>query len=174
MFFFTLNAHALDTSTDDDGAEEELNAFGYPAKSFVTEIQAKEQKVTEGQAVSMPDCNDPRLLQQLRDNLTPYVDNGDTTIINRRKVDLVLKNINKMTPIDYADIDTSKTNAVADRVIELKINMKKHIEDIKICKSDSSIMKLSEFYVLMYYTNDDLTVEVINFANKNPTFTFAE
>ena len=181
LFFFALNVQAQEAEVDssknaNDAEKEELNAFGYPYKSFVTTIEAQEKEVTEGQAVNMPDCNDPRILEQLRSALLPYIDNGDTTIINHRKVNLMLKNINKMVEIDHDGIDTSKTNAVADRVIELKINMKKHIKDIKICKSDNQVMKLSEFYIIMYYNNNgnDLIVEVLNFTSKNPMFVFTE
>ena len=80
--------------------EEEVNAFGFPHKSFVTKIDNKNREHIANTKVNVkPKCNDARLIEQVRKLLEPYISNNSTSINERRKVQLTLRNI-----ADFEDV----------------------------------------------------------------------
>lgn len=165
---FALSAQ--EDNTDDEN-EAELNAFGYPNKELVTVIESNEKAPLKGESADMPDCNDSKLLKQLRTNLMPYMDESDKTIRNQRKMRILLKNIKNFIELNSSEVNPKNDKPAANRLIEIKINSRKNNEDIKICKMSNHAVDLN-FYTIMYYVEDKLVVELINFNNKSPSFVF--
>lgn len=163
------NADSIDDT--DDINDSELNAFGYPDKELVTIIESHINEPRKGQNVDMPDCNDPLLLEQIRANIAPLLATDDTSIRKRRRIHILMKNIKDFKELKSSEIDFKKDTAAADRLIEIKINNRKNNEDIKVCKLEKNIVELT-FYVIMYYIDDKLAVELVNFASPNPVFVF--
>lgn len=156
---------------EDEEDSIELNAFGYPDKELVTIIENDNTSHASGQRDDMPDCNDPQLLEQIKDVLIPYISQEDKSIRNRRHTRLVMKNIKNFTEINSAEIDIKKDVMAADRLVEVKINFKKRNEDIKICKSDNKVLNI-ELYLMMYYIDKNLIVELVNLTTENPKLVF--
>lgn len=167
-----LSLLVFSEATAEEDLNEEVNAFGYPDKSLVAVIEAEESENAIGKAEDIPDCNDEKLIARLQQELLPLLDKGGDTIREKRKVDLTLKNIRNFTQLETANIDSDKDTIAADRIIELKVNQKLRNNDIKVCKADSKVIGLP-IYVVMYYEQNILQAEVLNFTNKeNPKFVF--
>ncbi len=165
---FALSAQ--EDSTDVEN-EEELNAFGYPDKELVTVIESNETTPIKGESANMPNCNDPKLLEQLKASLVPYLNESDKTIRNQRKSKILLKNIRNFTELNPSEVNPKDDTPAANRLIEIKINHRKNNEDVKICKISNQAVGLN-FYMIMYYIEDKLAVELVNFSGNNPSFVF--
>ena len=151
--------------------EEETNVFGYPDKSFV--------KVIEQGFVSAfapvnpkPDCENQRLKELTRKTLEPYIVSPKQTIVQKRRSQLTLKNIDHFVPFDANVISPDIYPELAGRLVELKINNRLSDENFKICLNDNPALE-TEIYLLMYDDEDRVRVDIINFSDLNiPSFVF--
>lgn len=152
---------------------EELNEFGFPDKSFVAEIKDNQAPREYSKKVDL-DCNDSRLLQQLRATLEPYINQKtNLSAMSRRKAFLTIKNLKNFYELNPKDINYREDTFAADRVVELKINHNLSEESIKICKAANRFIG-NNLYLVMYHTEKGIKVEAINFImNKAPTFYLA-
>lgn len=156
-----------DTVSDSEAeAQEELNAFGYPDKSYVTTIisQSQENEEDKGPALQV-DCNDENLLNQVRDILKEQIHYKGNSIVDRRKNILVFKNIANFKNISVDDINPDEYPAVAGRMIELKINNHLENSNIQVCESLNPVLKL-KIYLFLYRDNGQVAVEILNLGNK--------
>lgn len=165
---FVLSAQEDNTSGEN---ETELNAFGYPDKELITIIESDKATSLKREVVDMPDCNDAKLFEQLKASLRPYMNENDKTISNRRKISIIMKNIKNFVELNTAEVNPKDDMPAANRLIEIKINFRKNNEDIKVCKMSSKAIRTS-FYTIMYYIEDKLVVELVNFNSENPSFVF--
>lgn len=157
--------------TDDDIME--TNAFGYPDKNLVTIIE--NTTTDEGAHINpKPDCHNAKLVSEAQAVLQPYIDTNAQTISDKRKIKLVLKNIDNFTPLDIKQVGIEQNPIVAARMIELKINNRLSEQNIKICQSDNPVLS-AKIYLIMYDDGDNVKVEILNFANKTiPSFIFSK
>ncbi len=153
--------------------DEETNAFGYPDKSLVAIIENTSTK-SANKINAKPDCANKQLMQTAQDSLKAFLNIPSRTITNKRRHDLVLKNIANFTDLPIKDININLHRSVAARLVELKIN--KHLTDdnIKICQSDNPILS-TKIYLVIYDKEDDVVVEIINFQKElKPSFIWHE
>ena len=159
---------------DEDHQDEELNAFGFPEKSFVMAIEAEQKSSKKESNDIFPDCNDKRLIKQLKELISPYIKAKNGSILERRRVDLVIKNIKNFVPIKADDVKAEIDMPLADFLIELKINRHIDINDIKLCKLSNNIVG-GTFYTVMFQKDSEINVDVINFtADGTLSFIFDE
>lgn len=157
--------------TEDDYEEVELNAFGYPDKSFVTIIENKQVKYNI-RSKDKPACEDEKLADMVREVAKPFIDSDAVTIVNKRRNILIIKNIGNFKDLSIDEAYTLKNRIVKARLTELKINEKLGNENFKICQSNNKILH-DKLYVLMYDDNDNIKVELLNLAIDDiPSFYF--
>ena len=151
--------------------EEETNAFGYPDKSLVRVIE--NNFASKGAPVNpKPECSDPRLAEQARKAIEPYIVMQNRTIVDRRRTQLILKNTDNFIPLEIADVSPQNHRRLAGRLVELKINNHLANDNFKVCQSDNPILK-TKIYLLMYDNDKQVKTEIINFSDKNiPQFVF--
>ena len=171
LFFTTLFIFPCfaNEQTEEEYEEVELNAFGFPDKSFVTLIE--NQQIASHVAVNeKPDCSDEDLIERVREAAKPYVESSATTIVNKRRNILITKNIDNFSDLSIDDAYGLENRILKARMVELKINNKIDNTNIKICQSNNPILR-DKLYILMYDNKNNVKVELLNLAVDNiPTF----
>lgn len=168
LLSLSINQFAMAQDTTSN-TEEETNAFGFPDKSIVAVIENSDLE-NANQVNDKPDCNNPQMMQLAKDTLKSFINIPSQTITNKRRHDLILKNVANFEELKIADIDLKLNRAVAARLVELKIN--NHISDsnIKICQSDNLILS-TNLYLIIYDKGDDVIVDIVNFQRDlKPSF----
>lgn len=158
---------------EEDYEEVEVNAFGFPDKSFVKLI---ENKPIESQVSvkDKPACDDEILSEKAKKIVEPFVKTSSNTILNKRRNILITKNVDNFSDLSIEDATKLKNKVVMARMVELKINKKLDNRNFKICQSDNKILK-DKLFILMYDDNDNIKVEVLNLAiDEIPSFNFYE
>lgn len=151
--------------------EEETNAYGYADKELITVIENRLSKNIID-TLEKPECNDRNLINQAQEALRPYTNEKALSIVEKRKVKLVLKNVDNFETLDIADVSPKKHRIVASRLIELKINNHLSDENIKICQSDNPVLD-DKLYLVIYDDLGKIRVDIVNFADtKIPSFIF--
>lgn len=172
MFFLICFMFSMPVLAQEDGAslaldeeaEEEVNAFGYPDKSLVKVIEARELKTTD-EGLPKPECSDPKLAEQTRNVLKPYLNFEASTAAEKRRVSLIFKNIDHFLPLEMSELSPTSHREALGRVTELKINNHLSAAAIRICQSDNPLLK-AKVYLVLYDEGDHVMVDVLNF---NPT-----
>ena len=168
-FIFAFPVYADDNAGDTENVE--VNAFGFPDKSFVAFIEAKQmQSLVE--VKEKPSCDDKNLERIIQKNVKPFLDHSSTTIYNKRRNILITKNINNFHDLSIEEALKMENKVLKARLVELKINNNITDENIKLCQSDNPILK-NKLYVLMYDNNDNVRIELLNLkASDIPAFYF--
>lgn len=137
-----------------------------PQKSVNTSIKQLEAVVSqtsffnEEPAVFLPQCNNPRLFEKVLSGIEKYYqENPKTSIVERRQQLLLLKRLEGFKAVDISSFKPETNYAVADRLIDIKINQGLKAEDMTLCQS----MGEKDIYLLVYPQNNLYTVEIINF-----------
>ena len=157
--------------TEEEYEEVELNAFGFPDKSFVKLIENK-QTSSRAKINEKPACSDEKLIKRVREVAKPFVETTSSTIVNKRRNILITKNIDNFSDISIDDANTLENRVLRARMVELKINNKLDNSNFKICQSNNPILK-DKLYILMYDFNNNIKVEILNLAVEDiPTFLF--
>lgn len=175
LSWVSLAIAADNGSTADDGTsvKDEVNAFGYPDKTIIHIID-NSNKPTDNRRVDMPDCNNPKLITQVKERLKPYLTISGRSIVDKRRIALMRKSLDNFEEIASQEINRQRDLAAADRLLELKINEHLDENSIKICHNPN-MAKGGNVYLVMYYTGDKLIVDVLNFtAEKNTKFEFQQ
>lgn len=168
MLLATLTARAQETEKD-----EELNAFGYPDKSFVAMIEAN-QNNREVKVNPKPSCDDATLAKMAQAAIRPYVAEAQQTIYKKRRSALILKNIDSFVELEAESILPEDHPKAAGRIVELKINNRLDDENIKVCQSKNPELE-AKLYLVLYDDNDDVRVDVVNFSDKEvPSFIYTK
>lgn len=151
--------------------EEETNAYGYADKELIAVIKNKlSRNIVD--TLKKPECNDKNLITQAQEALRPYTNEKALSTVEKRKVKLVLKNVDNFEVLDITDVSPKKHRIVASRLIELKINNRLSDENIKICQSDNPVLD-DKLYLVMYDDLGNIRVDIVNFTNtKVPSFIF--
>ena len=159
--------------TESEYEEEELNAFGFPDKSFVKLIESK-QIDSRISVNEKPACSDNDLISRIRETAKPFITSPTLTITNKRRNILITKNIANFTDLSVDEAYNLENKVIKARLVELKIN--KHIDNknIKLCQSDNPILN-DKLYILMYDDNNNIKVELLNLsADDIPEFYFLQ
>lgn len=159
--------------TIDEQEEVETNAFGYPEKSLVKIIENKTQPSLVA-VNKKPDCSNKLLVEQAKKALMPHIQNGRQTILDRRNIKLILKNVDNFSLLPTDEINTSAHRRAAGKIVELKINNHLGDENIQVCLSNNPTLS-AKLYLVMYDFEDKIKVDIVNF-NKEivPSFIFSE
>ena len=156
---------------DEEYEDVELNAFGFPDKSFVTLIENK-QIDSQIAITPKPECSDKNLIKKVRETAKPYVESTAATIVNKRRNILITKNIDNFSDLSIDETNSMENRILKARLVELKINNKLDNRNFKLCQSDNPILK-DKLYILMYDNNNNVAVELLNLAVDDvPTFLF--
>lgn len=167
--FLCLPAYAETNEHDED--EIEVNAFGYPENNLVKVIENPQIKKNV-QINAKPDCGDKRLAKQAQEALKPLIEREALKISDRRKIKLLLKNIDNFFPLPAQDISPNKNKLIAGKLIELKINRHIDAENIVVCQTDNPVLN-AKLYLILYDDGDFVKVDIVNFdAQNEPSFIF--
>ena len=175
MSCFTTFAKAddiIENEENDDKEIVELNAFGFPDKSFVTLIEnnANSDPIP---VTSKPECSNKTLIQKARAAAEPHINLPANSIFNKRRNLLITKNIDNFIDLSIEDALEMDNRVVKARIVELKINNKIQNQNIKICQSENPILKNKLFILLYDDKQGNVIGEVLNLATKNiPSFYF--
>ena len=155
--------------TEDD--EVELNAFGFPDKSFVKLIETK-QLLSSVDVREKPECDNAELIKKAQQAVKPFVNSIMNTIFNRRRNILITKNIDNFNYMSIEEAMNLENRIVKAKLTELKINNKLSNENFKICQSNNHILK-DKLFILMYDDNNNVKVDILNMeADETPSFYF--
>ena len=69
----------------------ELNAFGFPDKSFIKMIEGR-PVISDIPVREKPNCADKNFAKAVRENAKPYIEKEASTIVNKRRNILITKN----------------------------------------------------------------------------------
>lgn len=148
--------------TEEDYDEVELNAFGYPDKSFVKLIEHGEKK-SSVPVKEKPACNDKKLAETARKITEPYINSPTSTIFNKRRNILITKNINNFVDLSIDKVPSMDNRVIKARITELKINNRLVNDNFKLCQSENPILK-DKLFILMYDDNNSIKAEILNLA----------
>lgn len=161
----TSVAYAKDTE------KVELNAFGFPDKSFIKMIEGR-PVISDISVREKPDCADKNFAKAVRENAKPYIEKEASTIVNKRRNVLITKNIDNFSDLSIEDALNMDNNILKARMVELKINNRIDDSNIKLCQSDNPVLK-NKLFVLMYDDNSNVKVELLNLNTEEiPAFYF--
>ena len=167
--FLSLFMYQFALAQEADIDSEEENAFGFPDKSIVAIIENNNIKKTNKVNIK-PDCNDAQMMLLAQETLKTHINTPYQTITNKRRHDLILKNIANFTDLSVENVDLKLNRPVAARLVELKINNHLNDSNIKICQSDNPVLS-TKLYLIMYDKKDDIVIEIINFQQDlKPSF----
>lgn len=115
---------------------------------------------------NMPDCNDSRLVSDVRNAIRLYLENMPAqSIIDYRKHHLVLKNIEKYTEIPVDEFKNSDNYLVANELTMTKINQHMTNNDFRLCVAGGK----KPIYLLIYPEDFRYRVQIIDFIPPTPS-----
>ncbi len=166
VLFWTSNSFTAEEK------QEELNVFGYPDKTVVKIIERKDEVVAND--VVLPNCDDEKLIAQVKEDIKPYLKNEENIVINKRKNKLIIKNLANFSEVTEDSLKLNENKAAVAGVVETKINKNLGHKKLRICKSDNPIMK-TDLYLLIYEHDGKINIDVVNFIpNQTPSFKFKD
>ena len=156
------------------GAEEiETNAFGYPLNKPIMVIDNTADAPAKNLSQNtLPECSDPRLVDAIRQNITPVVTQSNPNIIEERNTALLLKNVANFKEVAATELSPQKYRAAAARVVELKINNHLTNDEIRVCLSQSPEIK-DDIYAVIYRQQEGVLVTVLTNSKKLSDFVFS-
>ncbi len=114
-------------------------------------------------AVFHPSCDNPRLLEKVLARIEQYYkETPSPSIVDKRRQALMLRQLETFVPVDVNSFPPKENYAVADRLIDIKINDGIKSQDLSLCKSKGE----REIYLLIYPQDSFYTVEIINFPGQ--------
>lgn len=123
----------------------------------------------------IPTCDDSVLIAKVLENGKAFMaKNPPSSIIDKRRQNLVSKNLDKFEEVSPESITAKDDFNVASKVIMIKINNGLDSSKLRLCKSTSKGIT-SNVYILIYKEYGRINVDVINFsplANQNNEFNF--
>ncbi len=133
------------------------------SRQQLKEVVSENSFFNEKPAVFHPQCSSPRLLEKVLARIAQYYkEKPISSIVEQRKQVLMLKKLNGFEPIDINSFEPKTNYAVADRLIDIKINDGVKAADMSLCKSTGD----REIYLLIYPQNNFYTIEIINFPGQ--------
>lgn len=110
---------------------------------------------------NMPDCNNPELVSDVKEAIRSYLKNmPKMSIIDYRKRNLVLKNIDAYTEIPLDEFNNSDNYLVANELAITKINRHMTNNDFRLCVAEGA----KPIYLLIYPEDFRYRVQIINFV----------
>lgn len=157
-----MAAHVIDnTQATDENAPIEF-------------IESKADNKVEIDA-DIPTCDDSVLISKVWTNGKSFMaKNPPSSIIEKRRQNLISKNLDKFQEIPAGNITAKDDFNVASKVIMIKINNGLDGSKLRLCKSTSKGIT-ANVYILIYKEYGRINVDVINFsplANQNNEFSF--
>lgn len=163
MFFclaFIVFSSSFSYASSEKSTEEKTLSV---SRKQLQEVVSENGFFNESPAVFHPECNNPRLLEKVLKRIEQYYqEKKQTSIIEQRKQALLLKKLEKFQSVDINNFIPKENYAVADRLIDIKINDGIKAKDMSLCKS----MGEREIYLLIYPQNGFYTIEIINFPGQ--------
>ena len=143
---------------------EEVNAFGFPYKSYVKTIQGGLLPAITVVA-EKPDCNDKNLIEKAQKAVAPFIKLKSDTILNRRKNILITKNVDNFVDFELSTVNLAENKIVAARFVELKINKGLKDDNFKVCRTNNRILG-EELFIFMYDDGGNVKAEILNIAGE--------
>lgn len=114
----------------------------------------------------LPSCDDAYLVKTVKFAIEEYNDNNPvSSLYERRKRLLQIKNINTFAEENTEDYKSSQDKVVSDKVLMTKINNGLTNAEIRICKTENNLnMKFDPVYLVIYKDKYDLIqVSILNY-----------
>lgn len=123
----------------------------------------------------IPTCDDSVLISKVWANGKAFMaKNTANSIVDKRRQNLISKNLDKFKEIPAGNITAKDDFNVASKVIMIKINNGLDSSKLRLCKSTSKGIT-SNVYILIYKEYGRINVDVINFSpltNQDNEFNF--
>lgn len=147
LFLFSFNVLAEDISEDVDNNTPIMIIYPNDNENYLN-------------TDNIPDCNDPKLISEVKSAIENHVLNApETSIVENRKRKLVLKNIDAYKEIPLSEFKSSDNYLVANELIMTKINKNMTDHDLRLCAGNGS----KPIYLLIYPEDFRYRVQIINF-----------
>ena len=143
-------------------SEEQMQNMAEARKNLQS-VQSDISFFSEQPAVLRPNCNNPRLLEKVLARISAYYEkHPQFSIMDQRQQVLLLKSLKKFQEISLKNFQPKDNYALADRIIDIKINDGIKEKDLSLCKSLGD----REIYLLIYPQKSFYTIEIINFPGQ--------
>jgi len=110
--------------------------------------------------VELPDCNNPKLVEEVRSAISEHLaEHNSGSIVEQRKRKLILKSIDQYSEVEIAKFDNKQNYDVADELIMTKINRRIKEKNMRLCVSEGK----KKLYLLIYPEDFRYQVQVIGF-----------
>ncbi|MDD4557296.1 MAG: hypothetical protein PHE89_08265 [Alphaproteobacteria bacterium] len=117
-------------------------------------------------SMGMPSCNNVSLRENLFRSLQSYLaTKPQTTLLERRKQTLILKNITTFEEVSPEKVNPKTDVELANEIILTKINMGIPTTEMKVCRCTNNIAG-KNLYIFMYKKEDNIFGKVINFTDE--------
>lgn len=150
------------------------NTEAEDANAPIEFIQSKADN-ENGIDADIPTCDDSVLISKVWSNGRAFMaKNPPSSIIEKRRQNLISKNLDKFQEIPAGNITAKDDFEVARKVIMIKINNGLDSSKLRLCKSTSKGIT-SNVYILIYKEYGRINVDVVNFsplANQDNEFNF--
>lgn len=147
-------------SADEKNTQEQMLSV---SRKQLQDVVSESGFFNESPAVFHPQCNNQRLHEKVLARIAQYYkENPESSIVEQRKQALMLKSLKNFVPVDIESFPPKESYAVADRLIDIKINDGVKAKDMSLCKSEGK----REIYLLIYPHNNLYKVEIINFPGQ--------
>ncbi len=117
--------------------------------------------------VAFPDCNSPRLQEQVQKSLLAYeAGQPQRSADERRQQALNSKNTSDFKPVSVLGFKPETNYDVANRIIELKLNRLIQESEMRLCSQNNRISGRT-VYLLMSRADNRIQVEIIGYLPRN-------
>lgn len=154
--------------TEDSNTEHDNNVTAADISSLpVPQTEYEEVKELTIEKVSLPDCEDKKLIETTESYIKEFFDKvpNEGTIYRRRRY-FILKNLDKFKEENIANYKTAETSPVSDIIADIKVNKGIAEENMRLCKNQSKDQYAGKVYILIYPDENEIKVRVINLVVK--------
>ena len=132
-----------------------------PEENVVAVIEAEQQPLAK---TVLPTCDEPRLLEQVRNFLTEYNKKHPVdSVYAKRQRGLQMKTISVYEEYPVEGFTSKQNRRVADKLLMTKINSGLQDSEIRLCRTKSGNTRFEPVYLMMYATQDGVKVYILNF-----------
>lgn len=111
----------------------------------------------------LPSCSDENLKEQVKEKVMDYFEkNPRLSIVERRRQQLLLRNLKNFSEIPVAEFDKKENFTVADKILMTKVNDGLEDKDLRLCRSDVR-GRVQPVYLFLHPENYQIIVDILNF-----------
>ena len=116
-------------------------------------------------AAELPSCDDSALMAAVENKISAYYEEHPASnLVTRRRRILLRKNLHSFEEVDIAGFLPQESYAVADRMTARKINDGLTDQELRLCRSVASSLKIP-VYLLIFKQKDGWYADIVNFIS---------